>query len=77
MTLDPGPLPDWLAVGRRWALVLLVVLVIVALPFQALDRGYRSLKRALAVEAYLPDEAARVRRLLRSGNGSRAASFAG
>jgi O-antigen ligase len=58
MTLDPGPLPDWLAAGRRWAVVLLAVLVLVALPFQALDRGYRSLKRALAVEAYLPDEAA-------------------
>jgi hypothetical protein len=58
MTLDPGPLPDWLAAGRRWAIVLLAGLVLVALPFQALDRSYRSLKRALAVEAYLPDEAA-------------------
>ena len=58
MTLDLGPLPDWLAAGRRWAVVLLAGLTLVALPFQALDRGYRSLKRALAVEAYLPDEAA-------------------
>jgi O-antigen ligase len=57
MTLDPGPLPGWLGGGRRWALVVLAGLVLVALPFQVLDRGYGSLKRALAVEAYLPDEA--------------------
>jgi hypothetical protein len=58
MTLDRGPLPAWLSRGRRWAIVGLGGLVLVALPFQVLDRGYRSLKRALEVESYLPDEAA-------------------
>jgi len=53
-----APLPTRLARAGRGALVVLFGLVLVSLPLQALDRGYRSLKRALAVEAYLPDEAA-------------------
>jgi O-antigen ligase len=58
MALDGGPLAGWLSLARRHALPVLVPLVVVALPLQVLDGGYRSLKRALGVETYLPDEAA-------------------
>ena len=57
MTLDPGPLAAGLARARPWALGALATLVLVALPAQLADRGYASLKRALGIAAYLPDEA--------------------
>ena len=58
MTLDPGPSPDGLTALRRCAVGLLALLVLVALPFQLLESGYPRLKQALAVDGYLPDEAA-------------------
>jgi O-antigen ligase len=58
LTLDTGPQPAWLVRASRWSIVLLGALVLAALPAQFLERGYPSLKRALSVEAYLPDEAA-------------------
>lgn len=50
--------PAWLARVSRAAHVVLGGLVLVSLPLQALDQGFRGLKRELAVEAYLPDETA-------------------
>jgi hypothetical protein len=58
MTLETGPPPDRLSHGRRWLVASLAGLVFVSLPLQARDRGYRSVKRELGVEEYLPDEAA-------------------
>jgi len=58
MTLDPNPLPASLPRLRRWALFLLGALVLASLPGHAADRGYKSVKRALALTAYLPDEIA-------------------
>jgi hypothetical protein len=52
------PAPAWLSRASRTALVALGALLLVTLPVQAVDRGHRSLKRALGIEAYLPDEAA-------------------
>jgi len=52
------PTPPWLARASRAALVVLGALLLVSLPLQAVDQGYRSVKRALAIDAYLPDEAA-------------------
>jgi hypothetical protein len=57
MTLDPGPWPAWLEGTRRPARTVLAALVLLAVPAQLSDRGYASLKRALGVAAYLPDEA--------------------
>ena len=56
MTLDPGPWPGWLERLWRSVLAVLAALVLVAVPAQLSDRGYASLKRALGVAAYLPDE---------------------
>jgi O-antigen ligase len=58
MTLEPGRLPESMTRLRRALLVALALLVLASLPGYSADRGYRSLKRALGTEAYLPDEAA-------------------
>jgi O-Antigen ligase len=56
MALASEPLPDGLVRASRAAALALGALVVLSIPLQLLDRGYRSLKRSLAVERYLPDE---------------------
>lgn len=55
MALAP-PLPGGLLRLRRALLVVLGLLALASVQGYALDSGYRSLKRALGVAAYLPDE---------------------
>ena len=57
MALGFEPIPKAVARANRGALMALGALVIFSIPLQLGDRGYRSLKRTLAVERYLPDEA--------------------
>jgi hypothetical protein len=58
MTLEPGPLPAWVRRVKTTTLATLGVLVLVSSLGYVADRGYLSLKQALGLEAYLPDEAA-------------------
>lgn len=58
MTLDPGRLSARHERLRKGAVLVLGGLVLAALPGQASDRGYASLKRDFGISDYLPDEAA-------------------
>jgi hypothetical protein len=58
MTLDTGPVSPGVRRATTALLWAFFVLVLLAGLGYAAERGYRSLKRTFAVDAYLPDEAA-------------------